>query len=112
MNNLVEWTNSNYAQQLQPDKNQMKWTDMYPDKIQAFLAVLIVMNDMCRFECHFGSEGSKWYLQIAGITTIFTRDRFKQLKRYSHFCDPNAPVPAMNNPAFDRLNNFRPVVSS
>ena len=46
--NLVEWTNGNYAQkkQLQPDKHRIKWTDTYPDEIRAFLAVLIIMNVM------------------------------------------------------------------
>ena len=49
----------------------MKWTDTYPDEIRAFLAVLIIMNDMIivpRFERYFISEDSKWYLQIPGIT--------------------------------------------
>ena len=46
--NLVEWTSSNYAEkkQLQPDIHRMKWTDTYPDEIRAFLAILIIMNDM------------------------------------------------------------------
>ena len=36
--NLVEWTNSNYAQKkrLQPDKHRMKWTDTYPVKFEPF----------------------------------------------------------------------------
>ena len=66
--NLVEWTNSNYAQtnRLQPDKHRMKWTDTYPDEIRAFLAVLIIVNDMIivlRFERYFRSEDSKWYFR-------------------------------------------------
>ena len=113
---LVEWTNSNYAQKkrLQPEKHRMKWTDTYLDEIRAFLAALIIMNDMIivlRFERYFTSKDSKWYLQIPGIPTIFTRDRFKQLKRYLHFCDPNVPVLAVNDPAFDRLHKIRQVVS-
>ena len=51
------------------------------------------------------------YLQIPGITTIFTRDRFKHLKRYFHFCDSNVPVPAVNDPTFDRLHKTRIVIS-
>ena len=89
----------------------MKWTNTYPDEIRSFLAVLIIVNDMIivlRFERSFRSEDSKWYSQIPGITTIFTRDRFKQLKMYLHFCDPNVPVPAVNDPAFDRLHKIRP----
>ena len=66
--NLVEWTNSNYAQnkRLQPDKDRMKWTDTNLEKIRAFLAVLIIMNDMIivlRSERYFRSEDSKWYFR-------------------------------------------------
>ena len=66
--NLVEWTNSNYAQKkrLQPDKHRMKWTDTCLDGIRAFLAVLIIVNDMIivlRFERYFRSEDSKWYFR-------------------------------------------------
>ena len=93
----------------------MEWTDTYPDEIRAFLTILI-MNDMIivpQFEHYFTSEDSKWYLQIPGIPTIFTRDRFKQLKRYLHLWDPNVHVPvlAVNDLAFDRLHKIRPVVS-
>ena len=41
----------------------------------------------------------------------FYKDRLKQLKEYFHFCDPNVPVPVMNDPALDRLHKIRPVVS-
>ena len=51
------------------------------------------------------------FTDLQRIPTIFTRARFKQLKRYLHFCDPNVPVPAVNDPAFDRLHKIRPVVS-
>ena len=80
-----------------------------PDEIRAFLAVLIIMNDIIvlLFERYFTSVDSKCYLQIPGIPTIFTRGRFRQLKRYLHFCDPNVPILAVNDPAFDRLHKIK-----
>ena len=33
------------------------------------------------------------------------------MKRYLYFCDPNVPVLAVNDSAFDRLHKIRPVVS-
>ena len=53
----------------------MKWTDMYLDEIRAFLAVLIIMNDMIkvlRFERYLDLKIQNG-TQIPGITTIFTR---------------------------------------
>ena len=41
----------------------------------------------------------------------FYKDRLIQLKRYFHFCDPNIPVPVVNDPALHILHKIRPVVS-
>ena len=79
---------------------------MYPDEISCHFDDHHESNDMIivpRFECYSTSEDSKWYLQIPGILSTFTRDTLKQLKKYLHFCDPSVAVPAVNDPAFDRL---------
>ena len=76
-------------------KHRMKWTDLYLDDTGALIAVLFIMKNTIigpRFEHYFTSEDLKWYLPTPGIFTIFTRDRFKQLKRYLYFCDSNVPV--------------------
>ena len=101
--NLVEWTNSNYAQKkrLQPDKHRMKWTDTYPDKIRAFLAVLIIMNDMI-IVCDLSVILDPKIRNGTSDTRnnyYFYKDRLKQSKRYFHFYDPNVPVPVVNDPA-------------
>ena len=77
---LVEWTNNNYAQKkrLQPEKHQMKWTDMYPDEIRAFLVVLIIMNDMIivpRF------ERTLFYIQRLEMVLTDTRNTYYFYKR-------------------------------
>ena len=116
IDNIVMWTNSNYDRKarLHPNKNRGKWTDTNPDELRAFLAILIIMNDMItvpRLHRYYLTGDNKWFLQIPGIPQIMARDRFKQLKRYLHFCDPNQQQPPANDPTHDRLHKIRPVVT-
>ena len=116
ISNIADWTNRNYARKrrLHPNKHRGKWTDTNPDEIRAALAVFIIMNDMIivpRFDRYFTSDDSKWFLHIPGVPHIFTRDRFRQLKRYMHFCDPDEELLQPENRDYDRLHKIRPLVS-
>ena len=88
--------------------------DTNPDKLRAFLAILIIMNDMItvpRLHRYYLTGDNKWFPQIPGIPQIMARDRFKQLKRYLHFGDLNQQQPPANNPTHNHLHRIRPVVT-
>ena len=114
---IVDWTNANAAKKSteNPEKHKGKWTDTTIEEIRAFVATLIIMNDMVhvpRFERYFQSrQPSKWYASTPGISQIFNRDRYHQLKRYIHFSDPHIELPDRRDPLYDKLYKIRPVIS-
>ena len=79
------------------------------------MATMIIMNNMVclpRFERYFqAKQQSKWYASAPGVSNIFSRDRYVQLKCYIHFCDPHMRVPDRHDPEHDKLHKIRPIVS-
>ena len=57
-----------------------------------------------RTERYFIADESKWIFHT-NIGKIFTRDRFAEIQRFVHFCDPN-----MMGESRDRLRTIRPVL--
>ena len=116
INNIVDWTNQNYARKrrLHPNKHHGKWADTNLDEIRAALTVFIIMNMIIvqRLDRYFTSDDSKWFLHVPGVPHIFTQDSFRQLNRYMHFCDPDEQPPQPENPDYDRLHKIRPLVSN
>ena len=71
------------------------------------------MNDMIivlRFEHYFRRKIRNGTSDTRN-NYYFYKDRLKQLKKYFDFCYPNVPIPVVNDPALDRLNRIRPVIS-
>ena len=114
---IMDWTNANAAKRHteNPEKHKGKWTDTAIKEIRAFVAMLIIMNDMVhvpRYERYFQScQPSKWYASTPGISQIFNRDRYHQLKCYIHFSDSHIQLPDQRDPLYDKLYKIRPVIS-
>ena len=59
----------------------------------------------------FCPDTSKWYASAPGVSNIFSRGRYVQLKCYIYFCDPHMRVPDRHFPEHDKLYKIRPIVS-
>ena len=113
----MDWTNANAAERHSenPDKHKGTWTDTTIEEIRAFVATLIIMNDMVhvpRFERYFQSrQPSKWYISTPGISQIFNRDCYHQLKCYIHFSDPHIQLPTDVTRCMINCKKIRPMIS-
>ena len=114
---IVTFTNANAAKKRNenPQKHKGKWTDTTIEEIHAFMATMIIMNNIVclpRFERYFqAKQQSKWYASAPGVSNIFSRDRYVQLKCNIYFCDPHMRVPDCRDPEHDKLYKIRPIVS-
>ena len=71
------------------------------EEVRMFVAHLIIMNDMVHVhvppaECFQSQQQSKWFAHAPGISQIFSRDRFIQLKHLSSFL--GSPYPTSRSP--------------
>lgn len=84
---IVEFTNKNA--QL---KGERHWHPVTAAELKAFLALLIISNDIIvvpRDERYFLSSAETKLFHIPGVANVLSsRKRFFQLKSYIFFCDP------------------------
>ena len=84
---IAEFTNRNAAK-----KEVTGWKQTTPSEIKAFLAMVIISNnllDVPREERYFFSSGAKSVFHTPGVRNIFpSRKRCFQLKNYTFFVDP------------------------
>lgn len=84
---IVEFTNKN-AQ----SKGVQNWRPLTAAELKAFLALLIISNDIIvvpRDERYFLSSAETRLFQIPGFKNVLSsRKRFFELKSYIFFCDP------------------------
>lgn len=85
---MVEFTNKNARKKQAPN-----WQPVTSEELKAFLAVLIITNDMIvvpRDERYYLSSSETKLFHIPGVKNVLrSRKRFFQLKSYIFFCDPD-----------------------
>ena len=84
---IVEFTNKNAQKKEVPH-----WQPVTSEELKAFLAMLIISNDIVvpRDERYFLSSAEARLFHIPGVKNILrSRKRFFQLKSYIFFCDPD-----------------------
>ena len=103
---IVDWTIQNAEKKLNRQEGEEKWT-VTLEEIKAYLGVILISNSLLTTptnERYFLAEESKWIFHT-NINKIFSRDRFREIQRFIHFCNPN--IPPDNT---DRLYMVRPVI--
>ena len=85
--NIVQFTNKNAEV-----KRAQNWRAVTQEELKAFLAALIISNDLIvvpRDERYFFSSSETRLFHIPGVKSILkSRKRFFELKSYIYFCDP------------------------
>lgn len=84
---IVEFTNKNAQKKEVPH-----WQPVTSEELKAFLAMLIISNDIVvpRDERYFQSSAEARLFHIPGVKNILrSQKRFFQLKSYIFFCDPD-----------------------
>lgn len=97
-------TNRYYKQLNAQKPSPMKWIDTTIEEIKAFLGVSIAIGlvNLPELDDYWRSGsiyGMPWF------SSIFTRDRFKQILRYLHVVDNEKDLPK-DNPDRDRLHKL------
>ena len=85
--NIVQFTNKNAEV-----KRAQNWRAVTQEELKAFLAALIISNDLIvvpRDQRYFFSSSEKRLFHIPRVKSILkSRKRFFKLKSYIYFCDP------------------------
>ena len=95
---IVEQTNLYYMQVNAAKPSPMIWFDTCVEEMQAFFGVIIAMGvvRMPEFDDYWSTDPifrNSWF------SSIFSRDRFKQILRYLH-CADNSKRPDRNAPGY------------
>lgn len=102
---IVTYTNNNAAKKKRedPDNNKGEWKNVTLKEIKAFYGIVIMM-DIMRLDRDYmyWDTGTKYHMLGTNIAKVMSRDRFFQIRRYLHFCDPATPVNAG-----DKLHKIR-----
>ncbi|XP_065057630.1 piggyBac transposable element-derived protein 4-like [Rhopilema esculentum] len=101
---VVDWTIMNAEKKLGATEGE-RWTTTL-DEVKAYLGVVLIANSLLttpRNERYFIADENKWIFHT-NICKVFSKNRFREIQRFIHFCDPN--IPATN----DRLYKVRPVI--
>ena len=89
-----------------PDQFQ-KWTPITVEELKAFMGFNILMGIV-----KLPSIDDYWkkdpLLHYQPIASRITRDRFRDIRRFLHFCD-NTTLPSPGTPGSDRIAKIRPL---
>jgi len=99
---IIEWTEANAAK-----KGYENWR-ITLEELKAYLGIVLIMNGLLttpRTERYFISDDRKWIFHT-NINKVFKRDRFTEIERFLHLCDPN-----LIDGNHDRLRMIRPVLN-
>ena len=112
MATVVEQTNL-YAHQVLGDAAEGRWTDITAEDMWAFLGFVIFMgiNRLPQMNLYWNTSPEFRYHAIADQ---MTRDRFKDILRFFHFCDNSIlqPTSPQDPHTRDRLWKIRPVIEA
>ncbi len=86
------------------------WEELTISELKAYMGFCVLMGivrlpsieDYWKKDVHF---------QYSPISSKISRDRFRDIRRYLHFCD-NTTLPTPGTPGSDRLAKIRPLINS
>lgn len=110
---VVQWTNDNANRKINEENHRTRWLDIQAvDELKAFIGILLFIELYWagRVEELWNSDPNKFLLSFPGLTKIFTRTRFTQIKRYLHFSREGLARGNRNNPGYDKLYKIRPLL--
>ena len=105
---LVTAETNKYAEQVMTPQKILKFTPVSKLDIEAFIGFNILMgiNSLPSLAMYWGNDSIHHYAPIADR---ISRERYKQMSRYLHFCD-NTSLAPLGTPSYDRLGKVRPLV--
>ena len=105
---LVAETNNYHSRRLQssPIKHRMLWVDVTSNDIKVFIAICLAMGILKLPRIHDYWRQKQWFFAISSFTKVMSRDRFRQIHRYLHFCNETAAIPR-GNEGYDKLFKVR-----
>ena len=105
---LVTAETNKYAEQVMTPQKILKFTPVSKLDIEAFMGFNILMgiNSLPSLAMYWGNDSIHHYAPIADR---ISRERYKQISRYLHFCD-NTSLAPLGTPSYDRLGKVRPLM--
>ena len=114
LESLCVETNRYYAEWAQnPNANEQikkAFTDVDIAEMKAFIAILIMMG-LSRRRSYKSHWSTHWLLDMPGLRSVMTRDRFFAILRFLHVADNSVAI-ARGEPGHDRAYKIRPMIRS
>ena len=114
LESLCVETNRYYAEWAQnPNANEQikkAFTDVDIAEMKAFIAILIMMG-LSRRRSYKSHWSTHWLLDMPGLRSVMTRDRFFAILLFLHVADNSVAI-ARGEPGHDRAYKIRPMIRS
>nr|XP_039258488.1 piggyBac transposable element-derived protein 4-like [Styela clava] len=106
---LCDMTNLNAERKLEAAGVTEEWKPTNHNEMKAFLGLTIIMGLIKMPQLTMYWQKKNWIFDWHAPNKIMSRDRFKKLWKYLHFCDESS-APSAEDPSRDRLYKIRPLI--
>nr|XP_039265449.1 piggyBac transposable element-derived protein 4-like [Styela clava] len=112
---IVQMTNLNATRKMdeQLAKNNIQgksWRNVDSGEMYAFIGMVIAMGIIRLPTLDMYWQKKNWILDVSSFNKIMTRQRFRDILRYLHFCD-EAMAPGAEDPNKDKLYKVRELLT-